>query len=185
MKKILLAGLLFVSLVGVFKYFNINANSLVGGLLGPLKAGKQELTKKRDFLIKSKVDLVAAHNQLNTQLLNGLDVMIADPVDAYQGGIKLAKEGISNVPDAALKLAGIGDIKSALNAIDDVLGSTKLLLVDIKNRFEVIVVQLDPATDPKGIYRGLDGAMADMDVALNEMATFEKGLLAIQQGLSD
>jgi hypothetical protein len=146
-----------------------------GPMLDMLQGKKAELLAQKQQLERKKGELGGVYNQLNTELLGGIDKTINDMINSYISAINASKNSIANIPQAGLAFAGIGDIGAALDSIKNVLEATKSTLEKVRDRFKPVVANLSPANDPKEIYKGFDSAIADMDkaaVAMNRVEEF-------------
>lgn len=144
-----------------------------GPVLDMLKSKKIELETQKNNILANKTKLVQVYNQLMTDLIGNINSTVSEELDGFLVSIDNGQNAIKDLPPAGLQFAGIGDIGIALGAIKDVLITTKTILIGIRDRFNPIIASLDPESDPKTIYAGLNNAVGNMNKAGDEIMTFE------------
>lgn len=150
-----------------------------GKVLDMLRAKKIELQKHKQQIIDNRHQLVQVHGQLMKDLVGKINDTINGELAKFSKTIDMSKKSIKDVPSIGLQFAGIGDIGDALDAIKNVLETTKTILVSVRDQFQPIINDLAPKADPKGIYKGLDEAVSTMNNADDEIAKFEKFVEAL------
>src|SRR5579885_1305221 len=141
----------------------------LGGIIDDINKNKQSLLDAKNQVINAKATLAKNYSDLQSgtiKQLNDALIQVKSQSDTLQKNINQIK----GIPSAVLELALIDDLPSTLNEIQNgPIATINNTLQPLDNDLTTISADMNPTTDPKGIYKDFDDAINSFDQAIKNI----------------
>lgn len=149
-----------------------------GGMLAEITKNKDELVLAQKEVAEAIAQLKKTHSEMQRDVVTKLSGIIKNDLAPKIKELKDTAKQLKDIPGIVAEIVCISDLKPTVNwIINNPLKTLNTTLTTVKDNFNTVNKQLNPKTDPTGVYAKLKEAQANFTKAIAELDKLKTALM--------